>query len=86
VHEEEVDIADVVDEEGLVAGWHHVAGLLVGSETNLSRAMSALSLYYYANCLAKQSAVDGLQTYRWHNHLALKASADTVVDTLWLSP
>jgi len=44
VHEEEVDIADVVDEEGLVAGWHHVAGLLVGSETNLNRAMSALSL------------------------------------------
>jgi len=35
VHEEEVNISDVVDEEGLVAGGHHVAGLLVGSVTNL---------------------------------------------------
>lgn len=35
VHKEEVDILDVVDQEGLVAGWHHVAGLLVCSETNL---------------------------------------------------
>jgi hypothetical protein len=35
VHEEEVDVAGVVNEEGLVAGGHHVAGLLVGAETNL---------------------------------------------------
>ena len=40
VHEEEVNIADVVDEESLVAGWHHVAGLLVGSETNLRKQVS----------------------------------------------
>lgn len=25
-------------------------------------------------------------TYRWHHHLSLEASADSVVDTLWLSP
>lgn len=35
MHEEEVDVAGVVNEEGLVAGGHHVAGLLVGAETNL---------------------------------------------------
>lgn len=35
VHEEKFNIADVVDQESLVSGWHHVAGLLVGSETNL---------------------------------------------------
>jgi hypothetical protein len=35
VHEEEFDIAGVVDEESLVAGGHHMSGLLVGSETNL---------------------------------------------------
>jgi hypothetical protein len=29
VHKEKVDIADVVDEESLVAGGHHVAGLSV---------------------------------------------------------
>lgn len=27
-----------------------------------------------------------VSTYRWHNHLALEASADSVVDTLGLSP
>jgi hypothetical protein len=35
VHEEEVEVTGVVDEEGLVAGGHHVAGLLVGSVANL---------------------------------------------------
>lgn len=35
VHEEKVELADVVDEESLVAGGHHVAGLLVGSVTDL---------------------------------------------------
>ena len=35
VHEEEVDLGDVVDEEGLVAGRHHVAGLLVGAVSDL---------------------------------------------------
>jgi len=29
VHQEEVDISGVVDEESLVAGGHHVASLLV---------------------------------------------------------
>ncbi len=40
VHEEEFNIADVADEEGLVAGGGHVAGLLVGAESNLSREES----------------------------------------------
>lgn len=35
VHEEEVHVADVVDEEGLVAGRHHVAGLLVAAVSDL---------------------------------------------------
>ena len=37
MHKEKVNITGVVDEESLVAGWHHVAGLLVGTETNLCR-------------------------------------------------
>lgn len=37
VHEEEVDVSGVVDDESLVARWHHVAGLLVGAETDLKR-------------------------------------------------
>jgi len=35
VHEEKVELGSVVDEESLVAGGHHVAGLLVGSVTDL---------------------------------------------------
>ena len=43
VHEEEVNFTDVVDEEGLVTGGHHVSCLLVGSETNLY-PLSAIAL------------------------------------------
>jgi hypothetical protein len=35
VHEENVDVADVVDEEDLVAGWGQVLGLLVAAESDL---------------------------------------------------
>lgn len=35
VHEEEVEVLDVVDEEGLVARGHHEAGLLVGTVADL---------------------------------------------------
>lgn len=34
VHQQELDILDVVDDEGLVAGGHHVTGLLVGAEAD----------------------------------------------------
>lgn len=36
VHEQEVNVLGVVDEESLVAGGHHVASLLVRAETDLS--------------------------------------------------
>lgn len=48
MHEEEVDVAGVVDEEDLVAGWSQVLGLLVATITDLCRRMLAnalLSLY-----------------------------------------
>ncbi len=35
MHKEEVNVAGVVNEESLVTRGHHVASLLVGSETNL---------------------------------------------------
>lgn len=38
VHEEEVEVLDVVDEEGLVARRHHVASLLVGAVADLGHA------------------------------------------------
>ena len=39
VHEENINVADVIDQEGLVAGRHHVSGLLVGAITNLNPAI-----------------------------------------------
>lgn len=35
MHQEELNVLGVVDEESLVAGGHHVAGLLVGTVTDL---------------------------------------------------
>ena len=35
VHEEKVEVAGVVDEESLVAGRHHVAGLPVAAVADL---------------------------------------------------
>lgn len=35
VHHQELEVLDVVDQEGLVAGGHHVAGLLVGAVADL---------------------------------------------------
>ena len=50
VHEEEVDLFGVVNQESLVAGGNHMASLLVGAETNLSEKPSATrsnpSLYF----------------------------------------
>ena len=36
VHEKELNLAGVVDEEDLVAGWGHVLGLLVGTIADLN--------------------------------------------------
>lgn len=35
VHQEKFDVAGVVNEEGLVAGRHHVSSLLVGTKADL---------------------------------------------------
>ena len=35
MHEEEIDVSDVVDKESFMARGHHMAGLLVGAETDL---------------------------------------------------
>lgn len=40
VHQQKLNIVGVADKEGLVAGGHHVTGLLVGTETNLQSGKS----------------------------------------------
>ena len=46
VHEEEVEVAGVVNEESLVAGGHHVAGLLVGTVANLQENSRSARLFH----------------------------------------
>jgi len=97
VHEEEINVAGVVNEESLVAGGHHVACLLVGSETNLTyhqrlswlcpKVIMSPELYlpwYPSEAIIPLGSLH--PTYRWHNHLTLKSSTDAIIDTLWLSP
>lgn len=43
VHEKELNVLGVLDEESLVAGGHHVLGLLVGAIADLS--IQALSVF-----------------------------------------
>lgn len=43
VHQQKVDVVDVADEEGLVAGGHHVLGLLVGAEADLGSRNTRLA-------------------------------------------
>jgi hypothetical protein len=43
VHQQQLDVLDVADEEGLVARRSHVAGLLVGTEADLDRSKSSQS-------------------------------------------
>lgn len=42
VHEEEVNIGDIVDEESLVAAGHQVAGFAVGAVSDLGHSSLAL--------------------------------------------
>jgi hypothetical protein len=45
VHEEKLDISGVVNQESLVARWHHVAGFLVGAKSDLHSSISPCAQY-----------------------------------------
>lgn len=49
VHEEELNVLGVVNEESLVAGGHHVAGLLVAAVTDLSSVLAFIHSQYIPN-------------------------------------
>ena len=53
MHEEKVELGSVVDEESLVAGRHHVTGLLVGTVTDLDKETSVSVLLFL--CLFRKS-------------------------------
>ena len=48
VHEKELNVLGVLDEESLVAGGHHVLGLLVGAIADLS--IQAISVFIVSLC------------------------------------
>lgn len=50
MHKEKFDILGVVHEEGLVAGGHHVAGLLVATVADLPISLSAM-IFFDCFCL-----------------------------------
>lgn len=91
VHEQKLNIVDVVDEEGLVAGGHHVAGLLVGTIANLQ--IRCVSTVFHLEARASHrddcSSIDAIQggcTYGGHGNGASEASSNSGVDTLGPSP
>lgn len=102
MHEEELQVAGVVDEESLVAGRHHVAGLAVVTISDLyvCRIQSAFCPRFVPHVRMFPSSeshlslsfpysphtLSSISTHLWHGSLALEASPDSVVDTLGLSP
>lgn len=91
VHEEEINVLSVVNEESLVAGGHHVSGLLVATVTDLLSVLAFTHCQYIPNDSTRYDSkfdVDqvGGWTYGGHRDVRLEASADAVVDTLRLAP
>ena len=82
VHEEEVEVTGVVDEESLVAGGHHVAGLLVAAVANLSEnSTSATSSRKFSTALFRRPRIAiamSLQCLCHRNFLPHKFSAGGV--------
>lgn len=53
MHEQQLDVLGVVDEESLVAGGHHVLGLLVATVTDLFNPSA---------CILGQCLVDSIES------------------------
>lgn len=91
MHEQQLNIVDIVDEEGLVAGGDHVAGLLVGAVSDLysqeNQMISNVISFAFPRASRSNARVESSsKTYRGHGNVALEPSADTVVNTLRLAP
>lgn len=96
VHQEELNVVDVADDEGPVARGHHELGLLVGTVADLREALAPLpnraNLPSQARLSgksrqagARRDSIRGL-TYRGHGQVALEPPSDARVDTLGLPP
>ena len=86
VHQQQLEVLDVVDEESLVAGGGEEASLLVGAVADLQFHPSAL-LAPREDPLPRAVEEEFLlMTYLGHADGAPEASADTAIDTLGLPP
>lgn len=79
VHQQQLEVLDVVDEESLVAGGGQEASLLVGSVANLY-------FIHQHSCPSRCLSLLLEMTYLGHADGAPEASADTAIDTLRLPP
>lgn len=94
VHEQELNVLGVLDEEDLVTGGDHVLRLLVAAVSNLpsessisipSKMSIAMASYFATAQIAGVVCSSG-KTDLWHSSLAREPSTDTTVDTLGLAP
>lgn len=84
MHEEELDLVGVVDEEALVAVGHDVTGLLVGSVSDVGHGELALEERSAGGRLSGRTAcMGGGGGQRATN---LKTTANAVINTLGLAP
>jgi hypothetical protein len=87
-------VRTVGNEESLVAGGHKVAGLAVGSVTDLIVCVSPSTTANFAgiaypqlnSICSSRSEHGGGNPYLGHSSLALEPPADAVVNTLRLAP
>lgn len=75
MHEEQLDVAGVVDNEGLVARGHHVPSLLVAAIADLNSSA----------CVVPLPRSSG-RAYVGHGNHALEAPAHGIVNSLGLAP
>ena len=96
MHEKKVEVASVVDEESLVAGWHHVACLLVVTVADLSCIQASANMFLCATKIDRLLYLRLLSpfapsplfrsTHLWHSSLSLESPPHSVVNALRLPP
>src|ERR1700761_177288 len=85
VHKQKIQIAHVVDEESLMAGWHHMASLLVVAVSDLSQSQRSAPPTTHITASCDSSAV-WFWTHLRHSSLPLKPSPHPIIDALRLPP
>lgn len=86
VHQEELNVLGVVDEESLVAGGHHVAGLLVGAITDLGPRIDRSIIEFTGEKSNPDLDLKKVMGRIVHANNTLETATDAVINTLGLAP